>query len=318
MIPRAVDKRGPSSFVTMQKRVWKLRHSYGILLYARSTRQFLVIQNRDSQAFLFFFMIRDLGTWSTDRIISLMRGCTQDEIQRLLFYPFEDVYNDLYLNHDSMKFRRQEDLARMNYEYFHSRPDWKQQVLRIPGTNLPWEFPKGRKDNDHECPVSCALREKEEETGIRLTPTGAVREMMEDTSRQHDLSRFRATHYFKYKSFLGQRVLVELFGAMIEHPIPLQYRRFPHHIRSLSLSDECLHGKWIDIDEAQYMLSHDIMEVIEPVLTILQQRGTADCFIECIASIPSNPCCKSTRDREAIPKSSKHDNNPLYNGAYVV
>ena len=93
MIPRAVDKRGPSSFVTMQKRVWKLRHSYGILLYARSTRQFLVIQNRDSQAFLFFFMIRDLGTWSTDRIISLMRGCTQDEIQRLLFYPFEDVYN---------------------------------------------------------------------------------------------------------------------------------------------------------------------------------------------------------------------------------
>jgi len=83
-----------------------------------------------------------------------------------------------------------------------------------------------------------------------------------------------------------------LFGAIIDHPIALQYRRFPLHIRSYSLSDECLHGKWVGIDEAQYMLPHDILEVIEPVYASLQQghdNAQVSCFMECTAVIVSCP-----------------------------
>lgn len=273
----------------MQKRVWKLRNSYGVFLYARSTKQFLVIQNRDSHAFLFFFMIRDLRAWSTDRVLSLFRECTHDEIQRLMYYPFEELYNDLYLNHDSVKFRRQEETARYNYEYFHSRNDWKERLSKMSGSTLLWEFPKGRRDNPEESPIQCAFREMEEESGIRLVPTDAFRHVLDLSSVSNDwkkqMSIYRATHYFKYKPFIGQRVLVELLGAIIDHPIPLQYHRFPGHIRSYSLSDECLHGKWIRLDEAQYMLPRDILEVIEPVYATLQQEEDSrkPCFVECTA-----------------------------------
>ena len=43
------------------------------------------------------------------------------------------------------------------------------KILIVYGKNSrKWSFPKGRKDNDEECSLFCAIREFEEETGILL------------------------------------------------------------------------------------------------------------------------------------------------------
>lgn len=306
--------------------LWKIRHSYGVFLYARRTQQFLLVQNRDSQAFLYFFMIRNIETWDCERIVSLLEDCTQDEIQRLLYYPFDELYTDLYLHHDPLRFQKQEALARHNYSYFHSQPSWKEEARQITGRPPQWEFPKGRTDGVSEIPLDTAFRELEEEAGIRLRPQSPTHELLEDLARRNlsvsewkkRLSAYCVTHYVKPKPYIGQRVLVELYGAVIDDPVPLQYHRFPNHIRSLSLSDECLHGRWVRWEEAQGMLARPIVEVLESVHENLQNPSFLDCaLIPCevikgmsqtsFSDSAANPLVDVTVCHEEFLKAQKQD-----------
>lgn len=269
--------------------LWKIRHSFGVVVYAKSTRQFLIIQNRDSHPFLFFFMMRNIEQWTTDQMMELLAGCTQDELQRLLYYPFQDVYYDLYLNHDRARYHQQETLAHHNYRYFHSHPTWKERVQTLTGRILSWEFPKGRLSDPNEVPIRCAFRELEEETGMKLVPNDVFQEYMDsivssdtpDPKKNQMCDPYRITYYTKLKPYLHHRVVVELYGVIIDDPVPLSYHRFPHHLRSYSLSDECLHGRWVVWEEARYMLHRDIVETLEPVVESLDRGVIPPAFIPC-------------------------------------
>jgi len=259
---------------TGKKGFWKMNYSYGVFLYARSTQQFLLIQNRDSHAFLFFFMIRRIEEWTLPQLIRLLEECTHDEIQRLLYYPFDEIYNDLYLNHDPVRFVKQETTARHNYDYFHGMADLKEAARSIRGSPIMWEFPKGRLSDPSESPIDCAFRELTEESGVQISCPGP-------RITREECVMYRATHYVKYKPYMGQRVMVELYGAVVDHPIPLIYRWFTRRLRPRSLSDECLHGRWVSWDEARTMISTDMAEVIEPLWREIRERGVPPHFIAC-------------------------------------
>jgi 8-oxo-dGTP pyrophosphatase MutT (NUDIX family) len=241
--------------------------SCGIFLYDEDREKFLVIQNRDSQAFLYFFMIRGIETWETDRLISLLDHCTHDEIQRLLFYPFDKLYMDLYLFHDPVRYHKQEKLAFTNYRYFHSRKDIQSVVMKLRGTPILWEFPKGKLEKG-EKPFAGACREFREETGIDLNLEEDVMEHSRDVLK---------LEFMKPKPYLGHRVPVVLYGVSFKggksHPQEdsglgigaqnlLKYEFFNQGIRSYSLSNECLHGKWIGMGEADLFLPHYLSRVL--------------------------------------------------------
>ena len=232
--------------------------SYGVFLFAPETETFLVMQNRDSQAFMFFFMIRDIETWSVDKLYRLLEECTHDEVQRLLYFSFHEVYYDMYLKHDPVKYQRQERLAFTNYRYFHSREDLKAMARRVRGTSIPWEFPKGRPEPGEQ-PLESALRELEEETGIRVD----INKITSAKSFSNAVMTF-----LKPKPFLRHHVTVQLFGIAVhfknaeDRDRSIRYRDFHGSIRSRSLSDECLHARWVRMEEARELLPPYLFETL--------------------------------------------------------
>lgn len=259
--------------------------SCGIFMYDEDREKFLVIQNRDSQAFLYFFMIRGIETWETNRLISLFDQCTHDEIQRLLFYPFPVLYLDLYLHHDPVRYHKQEKLAYTNYRYFHSRKDIQSVVMKLRGTPILWEFPKGKLEKGEKHFVG-ACREFKEETGIDLNIENIKDiedieniEDIEDIENGRDILKLE---FMKPKPFLGHRVPVKLYGVSFkggcchhqEDPglgvrgeNLLKYEFFKQGIRSYSLSNECLHGKWIGMEEADTFLPQYLSRALHTWVT---------------------------------------------------
>lgn len=227
------------------------KQSYGILLFSsepKDQRKYLLIQNRDSEAFIYFFLSWNMNRWTDQYFSKVLKGFSKDEINRLLFYPFELIYTDLYVNHQKGTFQKQYDRAKANYEYFHSRKDWIHMSMNIPTTEIKWGFPKGRIEPG-EHPFECAIRELKEETDICLK--GEIRQ-----------NNFPAVHYMNEKSLFKTMVSVTLFPVQIEKPFVVRHKHFPNTIRCMSISNEVLHARWVDIQEASLFLSPHLYRLL--------------------------------------------------------
>lgn len=263
----------------------------------------MIVQNRDSQAFLYFFMIRDIEVWTTGKLRELFEQCTQDEIQRLLHFPFPTIYQDLYLKHDPVKYQRQEKQAFTNYRYFHSRDDLKLMAMMVRGQPIPWEFPKGRLDSVDEPPLQAGLRELMEETGILLRLVDPNHEMEFDPKDiDHPVhingKPCAMMTFLKPKPFLRHQVTVRLYGVVLNnhhdhhhHPHKqsmeddridntIRYQNFPQAIRSISLSDECLHARWVTIREASRLLPYYLYNALVQWFECLKHDGYETPFID--------------------------------------
>lgn len=236
-------------------RLFKIRHSFGLFMWCETTQRFLVVQNRDSHAFVFFFMIDRIDEWTRDRMKALLEEFTSDEISRLLFFSFDDIYNDLYLNHDPVNYYRQEAKARRNYQAFHNNKEWVNIARTITGITIPWEMPKGRLNHVTENSFRCAVRETREETNIAITTDDPTPPVVID--------------HIKFKKHIGQQVHVHLFGVSVQTEAPIVYRSFPNRIRGLSVSDEIMHARWVDLDEASHLLPTGLIEIVRPLCTHL-------------------------------------------------
>jgi len=242
--------------------VFKIRHSFGLFVWCEQTRRFLVVQNRDSHAFVFFFMIDRIDQWTTERMRALLEEFTSDEINRLLFFSFDDIYNDLYLNHDPVGYHRQEVRARRNYNTFHRNDEWVSIARTITGIAIPWELPKGRLNHMTENSLDCAIRETREETNISLT--------LDDPSQKPGV----VIEHIKYKKHIGQQVHVHLFGISVREEAPIVYRCFNKRIRGVSVSDEIMHARWVDLDEASVLLPTGLIEIVRSLyLDIIHGNG---------------------------------------------
>lgn len=131
--------------------------------------QFLMIQRKDSIGYV--ELVR--GKYSSDDITYIkaqITGMTETERKRILEVPFETVWNDMWGGNSHSK--------QYTSEYEASKR--KIQGLRDSGllrtciedagpaiyTTPEWGFPKGRR-NQREDNLTCAMREFNEETGLR-------------------------------------------------------------------------------------------------------------------------------------------------------
>jgi len=221
----------------------KTHYSYGILL--KHKNEYLLIQNRDTEAFIYFFFT-NISKWSESYCQKVFHHFTYDEKYRLLYYPFEYIYYDLYIFHDSSKYEKQYMIALRNYNFFKSHK-WMYNLLYNTYTkyNVPWIFPKGHIEKN-ETEIECALREFKEETNISL-------DIYKDKINKNECLVYEHYRYFyKFTS------INTLFFLEIPEKIQIKYQHFPNIIRGISISNEILHAQWIDKNELQKYIPHYI------------------------------------------------------------
>jgi 8-oxo-dGTP pyrophosphatase MutT (NUDIX family) len=231
------------SVISPKKSVEK--KSYGILLYTEKDgdRRYLIVQNRDTEAFIYFFLAWNIKKWTDHYMLKVIRGFSRDELNRLLYYPFDMLYTDLYVLHKKGTFQRQYDRAQANYNYFHNRKDWIRICHNVSTTEIKWGFSKGRIE-PNEDPQTCALRELWEETGIN--------------SENIQIIPDKEIQYMNTKPLFNLNVRVTLYVAKCPEEIPIQYKMFENTIRCRSVSNEILHARWVTIEEAIFLLPSNL------------------------------------------------------------
>ena len=131
--------------------------SYGILLYSVNTDKFLMYQRRDSYVYTDILNGRDLSYLNNNKTHII----TDDEVYKLLTNSFDQLWDDLWVNHNARTYKYGREKARRGFNSFNL--DWVISKLTVD-TN-PYEIPKGRKKSG-ESSIDCAMREFREETGV--------------------------------------------------------------------------------------------------------------------------------------------------------
>lgn len=146
--------------------------SFGVLAFRRDPElRFLLIQRKDSIGFLDFVRGRYSSTCGSDvnstlqNIKILIEEMTPEEKERILNHPFDELWNDLWMNHLSRAYINDYQEAKSKYESLNisnlicnTESKWYTQEYGIP---------KGRRCNGKESDIDCAKREFEEESGLK-------------------------------------------------------------------------------------------------------------------------------------------------------
>jgi 8-oxo-dGTP pyrophosphatase MutT (NUDIX family) len=150
--------------------------SFGVLAvkFVEDEPHYLLICRRDSLAYVEFLR----GKYKLDNreyIQSLLNSMTVEERGRLLTTPFDRLWETLWNGQNTRQFRNEYEVAKRTFECLkHTGDTYGRLLARYieestgTWTEPEWGFPKGRRAL-HEAEKSCALREFEEESGIRRT-----------------------------------------------------------------------------------------------------------------------------------------------------
>ena len=166
----------------------KCRHpiiSCGIILFTINDNydnnydkyKFLLIRRKDTLGYIEFLRGKyDLN--DHDYIIKLLNMMTLCEIEKILKVEFQDLWNRLWLNRNVKQYQSEYNNA---YNKFNNLKNSDSNLLNelvkkanIIYTEKEWGFPKGRR-NLKESDYNCAIREFEEEIGIKRNTYDVLR-----------------------------------------------------------------------------------------------------------------------------------------------
>ena len=158
--------------------------SFGIILLKYKTNEslfdifndmeFLMIQRKDSISYVEFIR----GKYSIDKsdyIVRLFTDMTPQERYNLEHCEFKELWNKLWMNHDSNIFKNEYETSHDKFYILKKGITNKENIFISTNKFIEntqscydtpeWEFPKGRR-NIREDDIKCACREFEEETAI--------------------------------------------------------------------------------------------------------------------------------------------------------
>ena len=159
---------------------------------------------------------------------------------RLLHEDFQDLVDDVIVNHSSRNYRR---ACEGREEFEQTVRTWRRE-LRNPSiglTEAPCTFPKGRKSDPEEDDLTCALRESEEETHIpaRLISTYDDIEPLEEIYTGLDGRLYKTVYFVGFVDF-------ETFRRIS----PDIRTKFVRTKTRATLSDEISKVKWLTYEQA--------------------------------------------------------------------
>lgn len=130
--------------------------------------QFLLIQRKDSLAFVEFIRGK-YNPYEDDNeyLGRLLRGMTQKEQRSILIKSFDELWYSVWGETSNVKSHKNDyDSSSKKFNIIKNKLP---ELIRGNPTKWiepEWGFPKGRR-NPHESDISCAIREFQEETGLK-------------------------------------------------------------------------------------------------------------------------------------------------------
>lgn len=135
--------------------------------------EFLLIQRKDSLSFVVFIR----GKYNLNEptyIITLLKGMTSKEQQALLTRSFDQLWHDVWGDSAGSRSHRNEyETSERKFSQLHDRLAVWIQENPSRWIEPEWGFPKGRR-NPYESDIHCALREFQEESGIRSSDISLI------------------------------------------------------------------------------------------------------------------------------------------------
>jgi 8-oxo-dGTP pyrophosphatase MutT (NUDIX family) len=143
--------------------------------YPLDDMQYLLIQRRDSIGFVELLRAK-YKLSDVQYIYDQVAGITQEERQKLLTLPFQELWVGLWgpTSNESRQYRQEYEQAKLKIESLLSGYDHNGTHIQLKNLfdKIPvqwstpeWGFPKGRR-NPFESDYACAVREFSEETGL--------------------------------------------------------------------------------------------------------------------------------------------------------
>ena len=213
--------------------------------------QFLLIQRKDSIGYVELirgkYKLEDV-----EYIRAQVHGMTSIERQRTLDLPFDRLWNEMWGSNPNSK--------QFTNEYESSRR--KIQVLRDSGlltslveeagvasyTTPEWGFPKGRR-NPREDNLTCAMREFNEETGLRPYQYAIVENMEPIRETFFGTNHVHYTHIY--------------YLAICPSELEVDMKKFDTH-----MSREVGDIRWASLEEALSLIRPENVEKREILLRV--------------------------------------------------
>jgi 8-oxo-dGTP pyrophosphatase MutT (NUDIX family) len=169
--------------------------SYGIIVFRNTTDntdsknniEYLMIRRKDSFGYIDFIR----GKYSLNnlnQLISMVDEMSLDEKNRLLTLQFDTLWSEMWgeANNGNTQYKIEENSSKKKFEILkegiliNDKLYTLKDIIEMSSTTwreTEWEFPKGRR-NQKEKDLDCALREFEEETGIKKTKVCVIENLL--------------------------------------------------------------------------------------------------------------------------------------------
>jgi len=128
--------------------------------------QFLLIQRKDSLSFVEFIRGK-YNPYEEDYLSRLLRGMTQKEQKNLVSQTFDELWQSVWGESSSVKSHKNDyDSSEKKFMIIKDKLSELISSNESKWIEPEWGFPKGRR-NPHETDLNCAIREFQEETGLK-------------------------------------------------------------------------------------------------------------------------------------------------------
>jgi ADP-ribose pyrophosphatase YjhB (NUDIX family) len=218
--------------------------SYGILLFFIDDANkvwYLLAQRRDTIEYADF--IRGRYTYlNLETYFSLM---TKDERKRLTDYSFNELWDDLWINHDNRYYRDIKPRAKTKFE---SSTKLITNFLNNTTSNVDepgWGFPKGKK-NANETQIECAFREFNEETKISI-------DYLNLQSIPPVIEVFKGSN--------GKMYSTVYYIAKVNQMLPIKKIKI-NGLRTETISEEIANLRWCTLDMTKDLLPRHRYETL--------------------------------------------------------
>lgn len=149
--------------------------SFGIIMYKRihGELKFLLIQRKDTTGYIDLLRGRYYSSHRKDKTLprekyeyirNFIEEITVDEKQKLLTLTFDELWDRLWVNHNSKMYINDKKKAKEKFQELDIKNILSEFEPKY--TETEYGFPKGRRHDANEDGISCAKREMLEETGI--------------------------------------------------------------------------------------------------------------------------------------------------------
>ena len=183
--------------------------SYGIILFKKDEHgiyRFLMIRRKDSFGYIDFIRGK-YSPYNIYQIQNIINEMSVNEKKRILEEPFEKLWHDMWGDITNSQYKNEEILSSKKFEtikngiFLNNETISLEDIIKKSETTweeTEWEFPKGRR-NYKEKDLECALREFEEETGIKQNKISVIENVLPFEEI------FIGTNYksYKHKYFLA-------------------------------------------------------------------------------------------------------------------